>query len=59
MRQLTPEALASEFKKIYSETVAGYISKLGLGTFVATRKAGEPSSPGRTSRPRLRLLIYV
>jgi hypothetical protein len=43
MRQLTPEALASEFKKIDSETEGGYISKEGLWAFLSTGKAGELS----------------
>jgi hypothetical protein len=43
MRQLTPEALASEFKKIDSETEGGYISKEGLWNFLSTGKAGDLS----------------
>jgi hypothetical protein len=43
MRQLTPAALASEFKKIDSESPDGAISKEGLWTFLSTGKAGELS----------------
>jgi hypothetical protein len=38
MRQLTPEALAKEFKKIDSETPGGNISKEGLWNFLSTGK---------------------
>jgi hypothetical protein len=43
MRQLTPEALASEFKKIDSETQDGQITKEELWTFLESGKAGELS----------------
>jgi hypothetical protein len=43
MRQLTPEALASEFKKIDSESPDGAISKEGLWNFLSSGKAGEHS----------------
>jgi hypothetical protein len=38
MRQLTPEALAKEFKKIDSETPGGNILKEGLWNFLSTGK---------------------
>jgi hypothetical protein len=43
MRQLAPEALALEFKKIDSETQNGHISKEGLWNFLSTGKAGDLS----------------
>jgi hypothetical protein len=38
MRQLTPEALAKEFKKIDSEAPGGNILKEGLWNFLSTGK---------------------
>jgi hypothetical protein len=43
MRQLTPEAIGREFKKIDSETPGGNISREGLWTFLSTGKAGDIS----------------
>jgi hypothetical protein len=43
MRQLQPEALASEFKRIDSESKDGSISKEALWTFMSSGKAGELS----------------
>jgi hypothetical protein len=43
MRQLRPEALASEFKRIDSESQDGSISKEALWTFMSSGKAGELS----------------
>jgi Ca2+-binding EF-hand superfamily protein len=43
MRQLTPEALGREFKKIDSENPGGNITKEGLWKFLSTGKAGDIS----------------
>ena len=43
MRQLQPEALASEFKRIDSESQNGAISKEALWTFMSSGKVGELS----------------
>jgi hypothetical protein len=43
MRQMAPEALAREFKKIDSETQNCHISKEALWNFLSTGKAGELS----------------
>jgi hypothetical protein len=43
MRQLTPEALGREFKKIESENPGGNITKEGLWNFLSTGKAGDIS----------------
>jgi hypothetical protein len=43
MRLLSPEALASEFKKIDSESPNGLISKEALWTFLSSGKAGDLS----------------
>jgi hypothetical protein len=43
MRQLTPEALGREFKKIDSEHPGGNITKEGLWNFLSTGKAGDIS----------------
>jgi Ca2+-binding EF-hand superfamily protein len=43
MRQLTPEALGREFKKIDSEHPGGNITKDGLWKFLSTGKAGDIS----------------
>jgi hypothetical protein len=43
MRLLQPEALASEFKRIDSESQNGSISKEALWTFMSSGKAGEMS----------------
>jgi Ca2+-binding EF-hand superfamily protein len=43
MRQLTPEALGREFKKIDSEHPGGNITKEGLWKFLSTGKAGDIS----------------
>jgi hypothetical protein len=43
MRQLSPEALANEFKKIDSESPGGNISKEAMWTFLSTDKAGDLS----------------